>query len=57
MQMTPFLANDHHHPPMEFKPLKSWEDMISELLADAIVSGMEETHRPLQENLLEAQVL
>jgi len=30
--------------------------MKSQILADATVSGMEETHRLLQENFLEAQV-
>ena len=56
-QMTPFWANYHNHPPMQFKLPKTPSNMRSEILADATVSGMEETHRLLRENLLEAHVL
>jgi hypothetical protein len=54
--MTPFWANYHYHPPMQFKPPKAPSNLRSEVLADAMVSGMEETHRLLRESLLEAQV-
>jgi len=54
-RMTPFWANYHYHPPMQFKPPKAPSNTRSEILADATVSGMEETHRPLQGSLLEAQ--
>jgi len=40
---------------MEFKPPKVQSNMRSEILADATVSGTEETHRLLRESLLEAQ--
>jgi len=53
--MTPFWANNHYHPPMQFKPPKAPSNMRSEILADATASGMEETHRFLRESLLEAQ--
>jgi len=55
-QMTPFWANYHYHPPRQFKPLKAPSNLRSEILVDATVSGMEETHRLLRESLLEAQV-
>ena len=55
-RMTPFWANYHYHPPMQFKPPKAPSNLRSEILADATVSGMEETHRLLRESLLEAQV-
>jgi hypothetical protein len=54
MRMTPFWANYHYHPPMQFKPPKATSNMRSEILADATESGMEETHRLLRESLLEA---
>jgi len=53
--MTPFWANYHYHTPMQFKPPKAPSNMRSEILADATVSGMDETHRLLRESLLEAQ--
>jgi hypothetical protein len=53
--MTPFCTNYHYHPPMQFKPPKAPSNMRLETLADTTVSGMEETHRLLQERLLEAQ--
>jgi hypothetical protein len=55
-RMMPFWANCHYHPPMQFKPPKASSNMRSEILGDATVLGMEETHRLLRENLLEAQV-
>jgi hypothetical protein len=54
--MTPFWANYHYVPPMQFKPLKNPSNRWLEILADAMVSGMEDTHRLLWESLLEAQV-
>jgi hypothetical protein len=56
MWMTPFWANYHYQPPMQFKPSNAPSKMRSEILPDAMVSGMEETHRLLRESLLEAQV-
>jgi len=53
-QMTPFWANYHYHPPMQIKPPEDPSNLRSEILADATLSGMEETHRLLQESLLEA---
>jgi len=55
-RMTPFWANYHYHPPMQFKPPKAPSNLRSEILAGATVSGMEETHRLLWESLLGAQV-
>jgi hypothetical protein len=55
MGMTPFWANYHYHPPMQFKLPNAPSNMRSEILADAMVSEMEETHRLLRESLLEAQ--
>jgi len=55
-RMTPFWANSHYHPPMQFKPPKAPSNLRSEILVDATVSGMEETHRLLWGSLLEAQV-
>jgi hypothetical protein len=57
MWMMPFWANYRHHPPMEFKLLKASFNMMSQWLADATGSGMEDSHWHLQENLLEAKVL
>jgi hypothetical protein len=54
-RMMPFWANYHYHTPMQFKPLKDPSNMRSEILADATVSGIEETHRHPRESLLEAQ--
>jgi hypothetical protein len=54
-RMRPFCANYHYHPPMQFKPLKAPSNLRSEILADATLSGMEETHRLFRERLLEAQ--
>jgi hypothetical protein len=57
MTSEPFyiLLMYHYHLPMPFKPPKAPSNMRSEILADATVSGMEETHRLLRESLLEAQ--
>jgi hypothetical protein len=52
----PFWANYHYHPPMLFTPPKAPSNWRFNLLGDAMVSGIEETHRLLRESLLEAQV-
>ena len=51
MRMTPFWPNYHYHPPMQFKPPKAPSNLRTEILMDATVSGMEGTHRLLQESL------
>jgi hypothetical protein len=56
-RMTPFLANYHYHQPMQFTPPKAPSNLRSEILADPIVSAMEENQWLLQESLLEAKVL
>jgi len=56
MRMTPFWANYHYHPPMQFKPPKAPSNLRVEILTDVKVAGMEVTHRLLRESLLEAQV-
>jgi hypothetical protein len=56
-RMTPFWANYHYHPAMQFKPPKAPSNLRSEILADGTVSVMEETHRLLRKSLLKAQVL
>jgi hypothetical protein len=40
---------------MQFKPPKVTSNLRTEIRADAIAAGLEETHRLLKENLLEAQ--
>jgi len=53
--MTPFWANYHYHPSIQFKPPKVTSNLRTEIRADAMAAGLEETHRLLKENLLEAQ--
>jgi len=53
--MTPFWANYHYHPSMQFKPAKVTSNLRTEIRADAMSAGQEETHRLLKDNLLEAQ--
>jgi hypothetical protein len=53
--MTPFRANYHCHPSMQFKPPKVTSKLRTEIPADAMASGLEEIHRLLKGNLLEAQ--
>jgi len=53
-RMTPFWANYHYHPTMQFKPPKE-PSFRSQIQADTWVEGLEETHRLLRENLEEAQ--
>jgi len=55
--MTPFWANYHYHQQMQFKPPKAASNLRSEILADAMVSAMEENQWFLRESLSEAQVL
>jgi hypothetical protein len=52
--MTPFWANYNYHPTMQFKPPK---DPISrsQVQVDWWLEGIEETHRILRENIIEAQ--
>jgi hypothetical protein len=52
--MTPFWAVYHQHPEMQFKTPKA-SSLKSETEADVLLEGIEETHRVLRENLLEAQ--
>jgi hypothetical protein len=54
--MMPFWAKFHYHQPIQFKPPKAPSNMRSEILADATVSRMDETHWLFQQCLLEAQV-
>jgi len=56
MRMTPFWANYHYHPPLQSNPPNAASTMWSEILADAMLLGMEETNWLLPENLLQAQV-
>ena len=53
-RMTPFWAVYHRHPEMQFKTPKA-SSLKSETEADVLLEGLEETHRVLRENLLEAQ--
>jgi len=52
--MTPFWANYDYHPTVQFKPLKD-PSFRSQVQADSWIAGMEETHRILRENIIEAQ--
>jgi len=54
-RMTPFWAVYHRHPEMQFKTPKA-TSLRSETRADVLFKWLEETHRVLCENLLEAQV-
>jgi len=54
-RMTPCWPNYHYHPPIPFKPPNALSNMRSEIMADATISRMEESHRHLRESLLEAQ--
>jgi len=51
--MTPFWANYKYHPTMQFKPAKN-PSFISQVQADSWMTGMEETHQILWENIFEA---
>jgi hypothetical protein len=52
--MTPFWANYHYNPTMQFKPPKE-PSFSSQIHTDTWVEGLEETHRLLRENFEEAQ--
>jgi hypothetical protein len=55
-RMTPFWALYHRNPQMQFKaPKPPTSHLKSEIREDAVLKGLEETHRVLRENLLEAQ--
>jgi len=54
-RMTPVLANYHFHPEMQFKWPKAPTIARSEVKADVMLAGLEETHEILRQNLLEAQ--
>jgi hypothetical protein len=54
--MTPFWVIHHYHLVIQFKPPKTPSNLRLVILADATVSGMDETHWLLRETLLEAQV-
>ena len=54
-RMTPFWANYHYHPVMQFKAPKQPSNLKSEIQADTMAAGLEETHRTLHEILQEAQ--
>jgi len=53
--MTPCWANYHYHPSMQCKPPKVTSNMRTDVRADAMAAALEETHRLLKQNLLEAQ--
>jgi hypothetical protein len=53
--MTPFWANYHYHPVMQFKAPKQPSSLNSELQADTFAAGLEEIHKTLRKNLKEAQ--
>jgi len=52
--MTPFWANYNFHPTMQFKPPKD-PSFKSHVQADSWMAGVEETHRILRENIIEAR--
>jgi len=55
MRMTPFWAFFHRNYQMRFKaPKPPASHLESEIPADAVLEGLQETHRVLRENLLEA---
>jgi len=55
-RMTPFWALYHRNPQMQCKaPKPPASHLKSEIQPDAVLEGLEETHRVLRENLLEPQ--
>jgi len=54
-RMTPFWANYHYHPVVQFKAPNQPFSPNSEIQADSFAAGLEETHQTLQKNLQEAQ--
>jgi len=54
-RMTPFWANYHYHPVMQFKDPKQPSSLNLEIQADTFAAGLEKTHQSLRQNLQEAQ--
>jgi transposase InsO family protein len=54
-RMTPFWANYHYHPVMQFKALKQPSSLKSEIQPDTVAAGLEETYQTLRRNLQEAE--
>jgi hypothetical protein len=54
-RMTPFWANYHCHPVMQFTAQKQPSSIKLEIQADTIAAGLEETYQTLRKNLQEAQ--
>jgi hypothetical protein len=54
-RMTPFSANYHYHPVMQFKAPKQPSSLNSETQADTFAAALEETHQTPHQNLQEAQ--
>lgn len=55
-QIMSFWASNHYHPPMQLNTLNVPTHMKPNILADATVSEIKKTHRPLHEIFLEGQV-
>jgi hypothetical protein len=53
--MTPFWANYHYHPVMQFEAPKQPSHLNSEIQADTFAAGVQETHQTLRKNLQETQ--
>jgi hypothetical protein len=53
--MTPFWGVYHRHPEMQFKGPNAPANPKSEIQADAVLDGLEETHRLLRESILDSQ--
>jgi hypothetical protein len=53
--MTPFWANYHYHPVMQFKAPKEPSSLKLEIQADTFAAGLEENHQTLRRILQEAQ--
>ena len=53
--MTPFCANYHYHPVMQFKTPKQPSSLHSEIQADPFPAGLVETLHTLHKNLQEVQ--
>jgi len=54
-RITPFWANYHYHPVMQFKAPKQPSSLNSEIQAETFAAGLEETDQTLRKNLQEAQ--
>jgi len=55
MMMTPFRANDHSNPLMQFEARKQPSSLNSEIHADTFAASLEETHQTFRKGLQEAQ--